>query len=77
MCTTLLKNEATRPKPLTMQLIDVLDGLPLLLALGCYSLGCSLLLYILLVFYSLYVDTDSIVSNFYAMMLATHGDPSA
>ena len=60
-----------------MQLRDVLDGVPFLLALGCYSLGCSLMLYILPVFYSLYVDTGSIVSNLYAMMLATHGDPSA
>ena len=75
MCTTLLKNETTRPQ--TLDQIDVLDRFPLFLALGCYSLGCSLLLYILLIFDSLYVDTDSIVSNFYAMMLATHGYPSA
>ena len=34
-------------------------------------------IFILLVFYSSYVDTGSIVSNLYAMMLATHGDPSA
>ena len=60
-----------------MQLIGVLVGVPFLLALGCYPLGCSLLLCILLFIHSVYVDTGSIVSCLYAMILATHANPSA
>ena len=56
-----------------MYLIDLLVGVPLLLVLGCHSLGFSVLLCILLFIYSVYVDTISICSCLYAMMLATDG----